>query len=275
MIHELTGENRKNALPLLEGTEPSYYNLVMRAVIAGNSPGNIWADSDTKPTSALMRDVGHCYYLAGDPNNTAFAHDLQRHIAEQIAPQAVAKGRDVFKLHYTSSSWEARFEQVFLNTVSKKRSRSLFILEQPVITDWRNRLSPSARIQQIDAELLRHPPCNAQPVIEEVTAMWGSVGDFLGKGFGFCLLYEDRIVCWCTAEYGSSKGVGVGIETHAEYYNRGFATLTAAAFVEYCAARDLTTFWDAWSDNLPSLAVAEKVGFKKQAGYTIRYCKFA
>lgn len=49
----------------------------------------------------------------------------------------------------------------------------------------------------------------------------------------------------------------------------GFATLTASAFAGHCAERGVIPHWDAWSDNLPSVAVAEKLGFRKIETYSV------
>ena len=63
--------------------------------------------------------------------------------------------------------------------------------------------------------------------------------------------------------------LGIGIETLPAYQGRGFATLTATAFLQYGCARGLTPYWDAFTSNAPSLAVAEKVGFVKAADYSV------
>jgi RimJ/RimL family protein N-acetyltransferase len=39
--------------------------------------------------------------------------------------------------------------------------------------------------------------------------------------------------------------------------------------MEYCAERAVTPHWDAWTNNLASVAVAEKAGFQWIETYTI------
>jgi RimJ/RimL family protein N-acetyltransferase len=41
----------------------------------------------------------------------------------------------------------------------------------------------------------------------------------------------------------------------------------ASACVDYCLTEYITPHWHCWADNLPSVAVAEKVGFKKSLVY--------
>ena len=97
---------------------------------------------------------------------------------------------------------------------------------------------------------------------------------FFKFGFGFSLVTKRRIVSWCTAEYVSRGKCGIGIETIPEYQNRGFATITASAFVEYCIQKGIRPHWKCNRDNLASRRVAEKVGFMKELEYPVHFGKF-
>jgi GNAT superfamily N-acetyltransferase len=83
------------------------------------------------------------------------------------------------------------------------------------------------------------------------------------------------LVGWCLAEYVDGRETGVSVETGEPYRGRGFATLTAAAFVDQCRARGMAPYWDAWRSNAPSVAVAGKVGFRELMGYTVHLGRFA
>jgi GNAT superfamily N-acetyltransferase len=98
---------------------------------------------------------------------------------------------------------------------------------------------------------------------------WGSTAGFLRSGFGVVAHDTDQIVSWCLAEYVSGRKCGVGIETIGRHRGRGFATLTASAFVEKCAERQVTPYWDSWVSNRPSRTVAERVGFQKIGNYWV------
>lgn len=60
-----------------------------------------------------------------------------------------------------------------------------------------------------------------------------------------------------------------------DHRGRGLATLAANAFTAQCANRGLRAYWDSWADNLPSIAVAEKVGFRRVASYSLFVGTFA
>jgi RimJ/RimL family protein N-acetyltransferase len=110
---------------------------------------------------------------------------------------------------------------------------------------------------------------NFDAVIAEIESCWTSMTAFGRAGFGFCAHDHATIVCWCTAEYVSDGQCGIGIETAAAYRGRGFATLTASALARHCAERAIIPHWDSWSGNLPSVAVAEKLGFRKIESYSV------
>lgn len=60
---------------------------------------------------------------------------------------------------------------------------------------------------------------------------------------------------------------------HLELVIDGLATLTARAFVVRCVREGIAPHWDCWTTNLPSVAVAEKVGFVKALEYTVWFGK--
>jgi len=105
--------------------------------------------------------------------------------------------------------------------------------------------------------------------IEEIESCWPSLDLFFAKAFGFCVCTDNAVAGWCTGEDVSGRQIGIGIETMREYQNCGLATLAAAAFVAHAVAQGITPNWDSWDDNLPSLAVAANVGFKKVTEYTV------
>jgi GNAT superfamily N-acetyltransferase len=275
MLHKLREGDYSRVLPLLTEQEPNYFDLIARSVIAGNAPGDIWADDAVQPRSVLVRDNGYCYYLIGDAGNIDFNDALQALVSEEVAPSSLQRGREFFKLYWASLDWKGKVENIFSTAVLQERERTIFALNCPLLPDWRHRLPTGTSILPIDAHLLQGGHVNnLEPVVHEVTAMWGTVDNFLDKGFGYCLLAGHEVACWCTAEYIAGSDTGVGIETEQRFWNRGFATLTAAAFVEHCVTHGLTPHWVAWKSNAPSHKVAENVGFKKVRDFSIVLGRF-
>jgi GNAT superfamily N-acetyltransferase len=268
MLHELAWDDFRRVLPLFTGP---LLSLTIDAVIAGNTPARLWADDTARPAAVLMWDTRHGYYLVGDPTISAFNAAAQRWVAEQVKHAPFYA-----KIHYHPAAWETTIPLVFGTVPIVSAPRVILIPRELKAANWAERVPVGFRIAPINEPLLTGSQvANRHLVAEEINSCWNSLTDFLHRGFGFCLVRTpesespEEIVCWCTAEYVSGKKLGIGIETLPAYQGRGFATLTAAAFVQRCRARGLTPFWDVFTSNAPSLAVAERVGFEPAADYSV------
>lgn len=104
-------------------------------------------------------------------------------------------------------------------------------------------------------------PQNSEEIAAEIGAMWPSSEAFYRSGFGCAALANGAAVCWCTAEYLSGDRCGIGIATMPEQRRRGIATLAAARFVAESLGRGLTPHWDCAAGNIPSVQLAERLGF--------------
>lgn len=104
-------------------------------------------------------------------------------------------------------------------------------------------------------------PAGVSMVVEEIQQMWPSLEAYYEKGIGFGAVNGGRLVCWCSTEYLSEDRAGIGIATHPGMRRKGIAALTAATCVAECLRRGVVPFWDCKVENLPSVRLAEKLGF--------------
>lgn len=280
------GAGRQRVRALFRGP---HLELVIDAVLAGNSPGLIWADDARNPRSALLWDGGRCFYLAGAADNGPLNEEWAELLSGQVLPQAAARGLDVFKVHYTGPEWERPAAAAFRCLAVTQRTRVFYALapetagREPLsATSGAGAADPAGAegaagtrsagageresaglvLRPFDRNLVADPGLvHRDELLAEIESMWTSVQRFLDYGFGLCLLQGNEIACRCTAEYVSGRQCGVGIATRAGYQNRGLATLTTRAFLARCRHEGIAPHWDCWTTNLPSVAVAEKVGF--------------
>ena len=262
MVHELSPDNYEKICPLFKEV---HLNFIMQSVVKGNQPARIWVDSCENPQTAFVWDKAHCYYFAGFEQNQNFNKAVEKLITETIAPDAVKNGYTYLKVLCTKG-WEDKIHRI-LGRPFVKRDRHMYTFNQSDV-NWKSKIPPSSIIEYITEEFLKANRKNTEYVAEEIESMWNSLDDFFANGFGFCSVYHDEIVCWCTAEYVSDTMCGIGIETVRKYQNQGYATVTTSAFVEHCISMNITPHWDCWSDNIPSVKVAEKVGFTNLLQYT-------
>jgi RimJ/RimL family protein N-acetyltransferase len=239
--------------------DADHLSLVIDAVRAGNSPARVWVDAVTAPRAALVWDGSHSVYFAG-------AVDRAGEWRALFGREVASVGAGILKAYVT----DAAAETVLAGYPLQRRERVLYRGGHPAIPDWRRRLPAGFQVNLIDDRVTEVGAlANATEVVAEIESCWKSLADFRGHGFGFIAHDRQAIVCWCTAEFVSDGKCGIGIATIPAYRGRGYATLTASAFMEYCAERAMTPHWDAWTNNRPSVAVAEKAGFQRIETYGI------
>lgn len=257
MLHELAPPALHCVVPLFD---TQHLALVARAVACGNSPGRFWADNPSAPRVSLLWDGRHHLYLAGQATHTSPA-GLGNVIARTILPAALAEAFNRYEAHAANDALTQLWTRVLPSATLHRRT--LLARRTRVDPPACESDDPSLRLHAIDEALLQNDDLeHVQDVRNEVASMWGSVEAFLRKGFGYCAVCNRQLVCWCTAEYVSPGQCGIGIETILAYQRRGLATIAAAAFVRRCMDRDIEPYWDCWATNVPSIRVAEKVGFE-------------
>jgi len=253
-MHKLRLSDYSKVCPLFPDVQLAF---MIEAMAAGNSPAQMWVDDVDVPRAAFVWDGTHSLYLAGDG-------DFASVLASIALPQPITK---VYSAH--NSAYMAR---LFPACEIFQRERVLFRLTQPPPADWRGQPATGFDVRMIDSDLLEQGLPNTEYVLEEIESCWTERDRFFAQGFGFCVVGEE-IAAWCTAEYVSGKQCGIGIETVEAYQRRGFATLAASAFAEHCIAQGITAHWDAWVNNMPSVATARKIGLEQVTTYSIHIAK--
>ena len=248
----------------------AHIELVVDGVIAGNSPGTAWVDDARQPRTALLWDGKHCFYLGGSVDADADAVGVLNDLfTSTILPDARARGLVIFKTAFAGEGWKDAGCGVFAPLEMEYYPR-VFYSGAPVDPAWRERIPEGFEVRAIDRDLLAQRDLgNMAGLVEEIEECWPSVERFLEHGFGTCVLRGDEIVTRCTAEYLSQGKCGIGILTEEAYQGKGLATLAALAFIERSYARDLVPHWDCWLNNRPSMAAAERVGFKRLVDYSV------
>lgn len=247
--------------PLFQGL---HLSLVIDGVLAGNSTGLIWVDDPGQPRTALMWDNAYSIYVVGEASNHEFNQALGQFFTTQLAPAARSQGIDGFNIAYSDPAWESQMATVFPSMTLAHYPRVVYTVGERRPPDWQSRLPPGYAMHPIDRALLADTTLGNLPdLVGEIEQCWRSQGRFLSHGFGCCLVGDGEIICRCTAEYVSAGKCGIGVATAESCRQRGFATLTASAFIEECLRRQITPYWDAWLRNTASVATAEAVGLRK------------
>lgn len=251
-------------LKKLQQPEPSYF--VIDSIIAGHTPAKIYVDNLEDPTFSLIWEE-NCFYFGGQLPTEM--DQVIQFIKEQLLTDEERERLFFVKLYTPSGGvWQEVLLDGFSDFERRSMDRILFKHLMDEIPDRPN-IVANLQIQAIDQEILASNLGHLEEMRDEVIGMWGSDEAFLQKGFGSCAIIDHQIVCWCTGEYLSPNYCGLGIETVEEYQEQGIATLTALHCLRTCSKLGVIPHWDSWAKNLPSVKVAEKIGFEKIEEYSI------
>jgi RimJ/RimL family protein N-acetyltransferase len=247
------------------------YTLAIDSVIEGNRPGKIYVDDVESPKTALVWAKPSEFFLAGHPDNHEFNSSLQKLMIKEVIHEIMKHPIKYSVLFYGSDAWEKEIRSILKGQFPKKGYRILFTFKKLKV-DWKRGLPAGFYMERIDEAFLKRTDLkNINKVTDQIDFKWNSIADFTSRGFGFALLHRDTIVSWCISSNNVREKCEITIGTDEKYQNRGFATLLASAFVERCISKNLTPSWHCGCNNLPSIAVAEKVGFEKTLKYPIYY----
>lgn len=237
-------------------TDPMTHYLSAQAVVAGASPGQVWVDDLTCPTATLLY-APEGWHLFGHECRTSFAEAAGELLAGVFA-NGRSEGWRYACLHYHPAAWGPLVEPLLADFAPQAGAQHYLRYRGPQV-DWRAMVPRDYWMVPVDAALLDSDVAGVDAIDG-----WGFGGrqQFLERGFGFCLLHDNRVVCACLSDCVVDGCAEVGISTHPDYRRRGFATATAAAAVEHCLARGITSIgWHCWTRNVASVRTAEKAGF--------------
>ena len=235
------------AAPLFAGIEHS--RAIVFAVLEGHSPGRVFVDDPGLPTCAFLFATGAFYYATGDVNNESWVQSLPGLIFDVFLPQSPEPEVVLFSF---SPAWHQRLAEVLEHkgviTIHRKMFRFNPVKFQ-AHQDWRAGLPPGFSMQLIDRQLAQRNPAY-QPLLDPTS-----------QRFGFCLMEGETVACECTAVFVGDNEAEIDVHTEEVYRGRGFARLTACAFIEECLRRGLTPNWACWPEREASWKLALKLGF--------------
>jgi RimJ/RimL family protein N-acetyltransferase len=255
---ELQKEEYKKVLPLLADLNGIY--LFAEAVVELNQSGHIFVNNKTNPSCCLIVNCCGSYLVSGDERDSSFNDWLFQFLKDR------SKHLNFFDLSLSSQKWLQLMSNL-LDGYAVKLSRTVYDyytddLTLPNIGGLE--IPENFTLKYMDEELYGRFLQEVNPYYEK---SWGSFKEFSSKGFGFCLLENDKFVSVCTSDYVASVYAGIDIETMYEYRKQGFATITCSAFIKHCLQNNLVPRWNADSGNELSNKLAIKLGFNKVKNY--------
>jgi RimJ/RimL family protein N-acetyltransferase len=98
---------------------------------------------------------------------------------------------------------------------------------------------------------------------------YGSPEGWSERGIGRCLLAGREVAAEAMAGPRVRGLMEMGVATRGPYRRRRYATYLAQQVARACEERGDTVWWNASADNLPSQAIARRLGFRRQCRYEL------
>lgn len=228
------------------------------AAIEGNSISRIFLDNAERPTAALI-SMGWCF-LGGNEKSSEFNRELKELFVTDIMPKLDDRH---FMAYSYSDEWKNVLDEMLKDLNVRRINRTVLDLDPDLFreryTGWRERIPEGYHIRQVDKKLAEALP---------------DVGNYMGKGFGFCVMKGDKIISTCSTVHTGGGRTETSIKTDEEYRRQGFASLAVCAYVEHCFKNDLLPEWGCFYNEASGL-LAEKLCFVNRRDVQVNYVHVA
>jgi len=104
---------------------------------------------------------------------------------------------------------------------------------------------------------------------EYYATMFGSFEKAVQNMIGYSILQGETIACEAEAAPLARGIAEIGIETAEAHRKKGLATAASAYVIQECEKLGYRVFWNAAQQNAGSVALARKLGFRREQPFTV------
>lgn len=225
------------------------------AVLQGGNAGTILVDDLSNPRSAYVWEADDGTLYRGGAQSAAGLLDVVTRLRQE----------GVVALGFREGDPEG---DVALFPPEPNAGAPCIEFERPMgsgdLSPYLCRLPPGYALDRMDRARLESSPRR-----EAAVHRYGSLDNLLDKGLAVCLMHGDDTVCEAFADVDVRGARELGVTTQKPYRGRGFATITCAYLVQLCAEMGSHAYWDCAALNLPSAAIARRLGFQNERPYRL------
>ena len=269
-MHELTELNMDRARSLFLKIEE--FDLSITSVFEGHYFGRIFVDDVFNPKSGFLELGKRTLILAGEENNQFFNSFVEEQIFSRILPVRMKDYK--FKEFYIifENNWRDTIPKIYPK--SRIHTRKYYTFKELVIPNWKIKLPDDYSINLVDKAFLEKDIEDSSNLLRNwITDLYGSEDNYLSRGIGFCLVYQDKeIASYNLVNYIDDKRerAEMGIVTKDNFQRKGLSKLLVSACLEYCLKEGIKEIgWHTSSQNIASQRTAESVGFVLDRDYDI------
>lgn len=133
-------------------------------------------------------------------------------------------------------------------------------------------VSQKLPILPTDCELRRLDESLFKQILDRnlLVRMYGSPQQALQWGYGLCLVHDDEILSEAFAGPAANGMIEIGVQTNPHHMQKGYGTLTCAHLIHQMEQLGYLTYWNCAKDNLPSTALARRLGYRTENEYRVQ-----
>lgn len=221
--------------------------------------GNGYCDNIIQPKCAVIHS-GDFYFLAGDFHDENFSAQTAEFIGKNSSAVVVPD----------NVQWLGSLNKFLNNNLKEvKRFHTCLSdngLDKQLLKKYADRIQdfPKLVLKRMDKKF--YEIALKEKWSECFVSNFKNYNDYSDNGLGYIITEGEKIISGTSSYSYYSRGVEIELATHENYRHRGFAQITASAFLLECAEKGLVPHWDA--RNKISLKIAEKFGFVFSDEYT-------
>lgn len=218
-------------------------------VLEGITRGQILVDDSRHPTWAVVRDATYgTLYFGGQVNASLVASLIEKF--RQIGEVGIGCWLDD-ELNY------------MIPPDHDYDGRTLYFTERVSNTPLVNLLLPSGyTLTSRDRTLLEQSFDYASTLDS-----FGSVENILQQTLAYVILHGGKVVCEAATGAPTHGRIEVGVATHEAHRQHGLATIACAYLIQACESKGYKTWWDCARQNIPSIGLARKLGYRNEREY--------
>ena len=211
---------------------------------------NLWVDKQKDPT-LLFFQMPWINALAGD------------HTSPKVDSILEKVGTSL--LLYPNPEWKKVLQERFGEILEEFTHRT-FKSEKLDLNHVRKNIKPlpeGYHLERVNHETAKYIDGH----LHAFSRTWETVEDYVNKGLGYCIRFEDKVVSHAGSIFPFTKHLEIQVDTDPDFRGKGFATIVCAKLMEQCLLDDIVPYWEAHTEI--SAKIAEKLGFNDPQLYDL------
>jgi GNAT superfamily N-acetyltransferase len=254
-VLELPLRSVEKIRPLVHASGMRGHLALVYEVFEGRRGGQVFVDQLAHPHTALLCGASGFYFAFGEPNEIMLNALIMRLM--KTGPD-----ENYTTLFGSSPTWNDPLQHAFEPYKAQREKRLAFELfsmpEEPAIPHEFALQPINARLAQ---SILDGSGTGGFGIDPWFVRSAGGAETYAALGLGLALIQNGQIASLCGVCGLGGGEAELEVGTVPAFRGRGLAAIVSAAFMWQCQARGLQPAYSCGSDNIPSIAVAHRLGY--------------